>query len=77
MPQAGFESPIPKREQPQTLALDRKATGIDSYISYTLLINLHKGKAKRNGDEASHLFRPFQLRNESDKIYVKDFFFQI
>jgi hypothetical protein len=54
MPQAGFEPAIPTRERPQTHALDRTATVIGSYICYTLLINLHAGKAKRNGDEATH-----------------------
>ena len=32
MPPAGFEPAIPASEQPQTLALDRPATGIGKYI---------------------------------------------
>jgi hypothetical protein len=34
MPPAGFESASPARERPQTLAVDRSATGIGSYEHY-------------------------------------------
>jgi hypothetical protein len=33
MPPAGFEHPIPASERPQTQALDRAATGIDSRVN--------------------------------------------
>jgi hypothetical protein len=46
MPPAGFEPVIPTGERPQTHDLDRAATGIGSYFSYTLLIKLYAGKAK-------------------------------
>jgi hypothetical protein len=34
MPSAGFEPTIPATKQPQTYALDRAATGIDTYNYY-------------------------------------------
>jgi hypothetical protein len=46
MPPPEFEPVIPAGERPLTHALDRAATGIGSYFSYTLLIKLHAGKEK-------------------------------
>jgi len=34
MPLAGFEAAIPRTERPQTYALDRMTTGMDSLILY-------------------------------------------
>jgi hypothetical protein len=65
MPSAGFEPATPAGERPQTHALERAATGIDSHLYYYL--KFHVSFSERDMDQTSSRVRKKRNRRRAEE----------